>query len=66
MARACWEEMRGRFRERKVRSGCETERKFFEDREEQIEQVERKREQGKARNGRKWIGKEQVGTDGKE
>lgn len=50
LARPCWEEIRGRFREGKVKSEWERERrKFFEDREEQIEQVERKREQGEAR-----------------
>lgn len=29
LARACWEEMRGRFREGKVRSGWEREKKIF-------------------------------------
>lgn len=42
-------------------------RKFFEDRKEQTEEVERKREQGEGtRNGRKEIGEEQKEKDGKE
>ena len=52
LARECREEMKERFKEGRVRSNWEEERKkFFEKREITIEEVERKREEGE-----EWYG----------